>query len=352
MAKNKNRDEFTPATKRKIEKQASGHCSNPTCRRLTHAVSSDGQREIDIGQASHICAAAPGGPRYDPNMTREERRAADNGIWLCDVCGRAVDSYDPKFSVELLHEWKKKTNEDSWRSIMHNIPYVPGMQPPTPDELGDRLRAAAAADLDVFRRTAKWPATTVALTLKVDHVEETLSTRALAKAVTTLDDLILVAPPGMGKTTTLFQIAEGVLETESGSPLVVPLGDWATEGASLLDSILKRPAFCEVLEVDFRAVAARPGVVLLLDGWNELDAVARERARVQVAALKAQLPELGFVISTRKQALDVPFVGTRVDLLPLSEEQQMEIATAMRGEPCAKLVDQAWRTGGIRELVT
>jgi len=354
MAKSKNRDEFSPATKRAIERQARGHCSNPACRRLTHAATSDGAGEINIGQASHICAAAPGGPRYDAQMTSEERAAADNGIWLCDVHGRAVDAKDSKFTVEELHRWKRQTNEDSWRSVMHNVPYGPDMQAPTPDDLGRRLRAAASADLAVFRRTPKWPGTSVALTLtlKVKHVDEALSTRALANAVTTLDDLILVAAPGMGKTTTLFQVADGVLEIGNGTPLIVPLGDWATEGDALLVSILKRPAFNGISEQDFRAVAANPGVVLLLDGWNELDAAARERARVQITALKAELPELGLVISTRKQALDIPFGGTRVDLLPLDDEQQMEIARSMRGEAGAQLVDQAWRTAGVRDLVT
>lgn len=354
MAKSKNRDEFSPATKRAIERQARGHCSNPACRRLTHAATSDGAAEINIGQASHICAAAPGGPRYDAQMTSEERAAADNGIWLCDVHGRAVDAKDSKFTVEELRRWKRQTNEDSWRSVMHNVPYGPGMQAPTPDDLGRRLRAAASADLAVFRRTPKWPSTNVALTLtlKVKHVDEALSTRALAKAVTTLDDLILVAAPGMGKTTTLFQVADGVLEIGNGTPLIVPLGDWATEGDALLVSILKRPAFNGISEQNFRTVATKPGVVLLLDGWNELDAAARERARVQITALKTELPELGLVISTRRQALDIPFGGTRVDLLPLDDEQQMEIARAMRGEAGAQLVDQAWRTAGVHELVT
>jgi hypothetical protein len=354
MAKSKNRDEFSPATKRAIERQARGHCSNPACRRLTHASTSDGAGEINIGQASHVCAAAPGGPRYDPQMTSEERAATDNGIWLCDVHGRAVDTKDSKFTVEELREWKRQTNEDSWRSVMHNVPYGPDMQAPTPDDLGRRLRAAASADLAVFRRTPKWPGTNVALTLtlKVKHVDEALSTRALANAVTTLDDLILVAAPGMGKTTTLFQVADGLLEIGNGTPLIVPLGDWATEGDTLLASILKRPAFNGISEQNFRAVATKPGVVLLLDGWNELDAAARERARVQITALKTELPELGLVISTRRQALDIPFGGTRVDLLPLDDEQQMEIARAMRGEAGAQLVDQAWRTAGVRELVT
>ncbi len=354
MAKNNNRDEFSPATKRAIERQARGHCSNPACRRLTHAATSDGAGEINIGQASHICAAAPGGPRYNEQMTSEERAAADNGIWLCDVHGRAVDAKDSKFTVEELRRWKRQTNEDSWRSVMHNVPFGPGMQAPTPNDLGRRLRAAASADLDVFRRTPKWPGTNVqlTLTLKVKQVDEALSTRALANAVTTLDDLILVAAPGMGKTTTLFQVADGVLGIGNGTPLIVPLGDWATEGDALLVSILKRPAFNGISEQDFRTVATKPGVVLLLDGWNELDAAARERARVQITALKTELPELGLVISTRRQALDIPFGGTRVDLLPLDDEQQMEIARVMRGETGAQLVDQAWRTAGVRELVT
>src|SRR3546814_19909954 len=95
-----------------------------------------------------------------------------------------------------------------WRSVIDKLPFGPTM-PPTVSEISARFQRAAAADLAVFRRTPKWPGTNVALTLtlKVKHVDEALSTRALANAVTTLDDLILVAAPGMGKTTTLFQVA-------------------------------------------------------------------------------------------------------------------------------------------------
>ncbi|WP_217654067.1 NACHT domain-containing protein [Moritella viscosa] len=284
-------------------------------------------------------------------MTSEERASLSNGIWLCDVHARAIDAKDSNFSVELLHEWKRRTDEDSWKSVIEGIPFGGKIQRPTPDELSGQLHAATSADLNVFRRTVKWPATTVMLTLKVEHMDEALSTRALANVATTLDDLILVAQPGMGKTTTLFQIAEGILDSNGGSPIVVPLGNWATEGETILNSILKRPAFRDVSEADFHTVASKSGVVFLLDGWNELDAAARNRARVQVAALKAELPELGLVISTRKQASDVPFIGTRVDLLPLNEEQQMEIAIAIHGDAGKKLVDQALRTAGVRELI-
>lgn len=346
----KNRDDFSPKTVLQIAKRAGWLCSFPTCRTHTVGATSDGEGEINIGTAAHICAAAPGGPRYDEEMSQEERSSAKNGIWMCRDHGKAIDSTDPEFTVDRLREWKKQAEKDSWQRVLRNEA-ANGLAV-AETLLLMRIRSAAKADLKVFQQTAKWPSTSVALTLEVEGFDEPITTSALAGAVMSLDDLILVAPPGMGKTTTLFQIAEGVLANENGTPLIVPLGDWATEGKTVLNSIIERPAFRGISEDEFRNAATQPGVVLLLDGWNELDANARNRARVQVARLKAELPALGLVVSTRRQALDVPFEGTRVDLLPLSEDQQMQIAIAMRGDSGAKLIDQAWRTVGIRELVT
>lgn len=349
MAK-QNRDDFSPKTVLQIAKRAGWLCSFPTCRTATVGATSDGEGEINIGTAAHICAAAPGGPRYDENMSPEERSSAKNGIWMCRDHGKAIDSTDHEFTVARLREWKKQAETDSWRRVLRNE-VTRGPAVATDAQLVTRIRSAAEADLKVFQKTAKWPSTSVALTLEVEGFSEPVTTSALADAVTSLDDLILIAPPGMGKTTTIFQIAEGVLAKGDGTALVVPLGDWATEGATILDSILKRHALKGISEDDLRKSAASPGVVLLLDGWNELDSEARKRARVEVAKLKAELPDLGLVVSTRRQELDVPFKGTRVDLLPLNVDQQMQIAVAMRGDAGAKLVYQAWRTAGVRELV-
>jgi len=352
MAK-KNRDEFTEKTKLQIAKRAGWLCSDPSCRRPTIGSTSDGDGEINLGMASHICAAAPDGPRYDLNQTPAQRRSPENGIWMCRLHGTAVDAKDPKFTVELLHQWKAQAQKDSWRRVQYNdVPHGPGVQAQPEGVLSTHLRAAVIADLDVFRRLDKWPTTAIALTLEVDGLSDPVSTSALATALTTLDDLILVAPPGMGKTTTLFQIAEAVLANSNAAPIVIPLGDWSTDGAALLESVLKRPAFRGISEDDLRAVAAKPGVILLLDGWNELDAAARKRVAVQVSRLQAELPELGLLISTRKQALDVPVNGTRINLLPLSETQQLDIAKALRGDAGVRMVDQARRTAGVRELVS
>jgi hypothetical protein len=352
MAK-KNRDEFTEKNKLQIAKRAGWLCSDPSCRRATIGSNSDGDDVMNLGTAAHICAAAPEGPRYDPRMTPEQRRSPDNGMWLCRLHGTAVDAKDSKFTVELLHRWKTQAQQDSWQRVLYNnLPQGPVAQAPSEAELSARLYAACAADLEVFRRSGKWPSTAMALTLKVDGLSDPVSTSALATALTTLDDLILVAQPGMGKTTTLFQIAEAVLANRNACPLIVPLGDWSADSAWLFESILKRPAFRGISEDDLRAVAAKRSVILLLDGWNELDGVARKRAAVDVARLQSELPQLSMLISTRKQMLDVPLDGTRINLLPLNETQQIQVARALRGDAGERIIDQAWRTAGVRELVT
>jgi hypothetical protein len=352
MAK-KNRDEFTEKTKLQIAKRAGWLCSDPSCRRHTIGSNPDGNGEINIGVAAHICAAASNGPRGKAKMTREQRRSPDNGIWLCQNHAKAVDADTSTFTIELLHEWKAQAKKDSWRRVLYNdVPHGPVAHAPSEGELSARLHAAAAVDLKVFCRSDKWPSTAIALTLEVDGLSDLVSTTALATALITLDDLILVAQPGVGKTTTLFQIAEAVLANGNASPIVVPLGDWSVDGASLIESVLKRPAFRGILEADLRAVAAKPGVILLLDGWNELDSAARRRAAAQVARLQLELPELSLLISTRKQALDVPVDGTRINLRPLNEMQQLDIARTLRDDAGERIVNQAWHTDGVRELVT
>ncbi|WP_265706414.1 NACHT domain-containing protein [Verminephrobacter aporrectodeae] len=287
-------------------------------------------------------------------MTPEQRKSPGNGIWLCQNHGKAVDTGDRIYTVELLRKWKAQAEQYSWRCVLHgNTPQgLANKLSPSEDELRNRLRAATVGDLDVFRQSAKWPSSGIALTLKVDGLSDPVSTSALATALTTFGDLILVAPPGMGKTATLFQVAEAALTNGGGLPIIVPLGAWSTDSVSLLGSILKRPAFREISEDDLRGVAAKPGVILLLDGWNELDGEARRRATVQIERLQQELPEISLLVSTRKQALDIPVHGTRINLLPLNEGQQIDIARALHGDAGERIVDHAWRTAGVRELVT
>ncbi|NVZ90461.1 hypothetical protein HX813_19700 [Pseudomonas yamanorum] len=106
------RDNFKASVIKKLKDRVAHRCSKPCCRVATSA-----PRELDsvtnIGEAAHICAASPGGPRYDPNMTAVERESFSNGIWLCATHAREIDRDVAGHSVELLHQWKRDSERIS-----------------------------------------------------------------------------------------------------------------------------------------------------------------------------------------------------------------------------------------------
>jgi len=100
------RDEFTMAVKELLAKRVGYRCSNPKCRQLTAGPQTDPCKVINVGVAAHITAAALKGPRYEELLTDEQRRASENGIWLCQKCAKLIDNDQVRYTVEKLREWK------------------------------------------------------------------------------------------------------------------------------------------------------------------------------------------------------------------------------------------------------
>ena len=110
----KGRDDFDKPVVDALAKRAAFICSNPDCKTLTVAPSSeDTLKFIQIGKAAHITAAAEGGPRFDSSISSSERKSIDNGIFLCSNCAEMIDkNMGIDFPVVLLHEWKG--SHESW----------------------------------------------------------------------------------------------------------------------------------------------------------------------------------------------------------------------------------------------
>ena len=105
------RDDFTVSTKNLLRDRVGNRCSNPHCNRLTSGPANSSGQVVNMGTAAHICAAAKGGPRYNSNMTPEERKSAENGIWLCNFCADLVDKDPERYPVSLLHQWKENAEK-------------------------------------------------------------------------------------------------------------------------------------------------------------------------------------------------------------------------------------------------
>ena len=105
------RDDFKQSIITQLEKSVGSLCSNPQCRQSTRA------QGINIGVAAHICAASQGGPRYNPNMTSEERSSFENGIWLCQNCAKMIDSLPERYPETLLKKWKTTAESEALSKI-------------------------------------------------------------------------------------------------------------------------------------------------------------------------------------------------------------------------------------------
>lgn len=110
MAKGERHD-FTEKTARILRERVGGKCSNPECRKPTTGPKDDPSKVANVGEAAHITAATADGPRFNPGLTAEERRAVDNGIWLCRKCHKLVDGEPAKYTVEDLLRWKAEAEQ-------------------------------------------------------------------------------------------------------------------------------------------------------------------------------------------------------------------------------------------------
>lgn len=107
------RDDFSEEVKRTIAARVGYLCSSPTCRAATSGPQIDPSKSLNLGVASHITAASPGGPRYNPALTPEERKHANNAIWLCQTCGKLVDNDKLRYTEEELRRWKQKAESEA-----------------------------------------------------------------------------------------------------------------------------------------------------------------------------------------------------------------------------------------------
>ncbi len=364
------RDDFRAKTIRGLAARVGYHCSNPSCMRSTSGPALAEEEAVNIGVGAHIAAAAPGGKRYDPNMSSAERSSHLNGIWMCQSCSKLIDSDDSRYTVALLHEWKNKAIQRALDAIAGGEPlgsirpnellddadqdFLRGLNLPSVEAIGavgGRLRTATLRDIQGFRDVPGQPARTIALTLRLEGSSTPQVTfDSFARLVSLAEPVGVVAVGGTGKSTTLLQLAECMGNQEGLIPLLVPLGEWSDRQEDFYDFVLRRNAFYGIRREHLMQLAYHGHLALLLDGWNELPADARLRATHDLKALQRDYPQLGIVISSRRQAL--PDVRSIIVIDPLSDEQQLEIAQAVRGDEGVGFVDRAWRTRGVRELVS
>lgn len=112
------RHNFSTKTKEDLAASAGYRCVRPGCRKVTHTYNYGTGKFDSIGVIAHDSAAAPGGPRYDANLTYAQRTDFSNGANLCANCARLVDCDPERFPIGKISGWQMMAIQ-STHQVMH-----------------------------------------------------------------------------------------------------------------------------------------------------------------------------------------------------------------------------------------
>lgn len=111
------------ATQEKIVAQKShNRCAYPRCGAvLVVEAEHTGDSAKSVGKFAHICAASPGGPRYDASMSDVERSSASNLIFLCGTHHDVIDSQLNFHTADYLKNAKAAHEARLSRAVRHAL---------------------------------------------------------------------------------------------------------------------------------------------------------------------------------------------------------------------------------------
>ena len=153
--------------------------------------------------------------------------------------------------------------------------------------------------------------------------------------------VMLEAPAGRGKTTTLTQIAERCAAV-GNLPFIVDLPSWTQTGQDILEYIAgMRPFRARSIDATKLAkIYEAQHFIFLLNGWNEIAEGDSHRAQTALGTLERQYPKAGILVSTRTHRVRPPLPGTtvRARLRVLNPKQRADYAVARLGERATQIL--------------
>ncbi len=179
------RDDFRAPAVRTLTRRAGHRCSSPDCRRSTSGPDSTPDGTVSIGVAAHITAAAPGGPRYDAELTPTQRSSAANGIWLCQDCATHIDRDVALYTTTLLFGWKAEA--EAYAKSLLTVPAVP-------ERPGEPVLEIPSADPGVA-----WLPFAARVSTFVGRDDEYGALKAFLEAGDTVAWWLVTGPGGSGK---------------------------------------------------------------------------------------------------------------------------------------------------------
>jgi len=225
-------------------------------------------------------------------------------VWLCrDYLGLRVED-EPLLAqleasaragaVELLKGWKSEYRFDPANAIALDL-----IQEPAEREKARSRQAQAAA----------------------------ISFQDIAKMIAAGDRILLIGAPGAGKTFTLIQAADFLLQQAIARiPILVSLPAWALSGMDF-PAYLTKQLEGHGLQGDWVDKLINAGrLAFFLNGWNEIPDAFVDGATTKLRSFALSRPAAALILSTREGRVASPLSSVRlIRVRPLSAQQKREM---------------------------
>lgn len=300
-----------------------------------------------IGLACSITATID---KVQSDATKVKKNFPDVRVIIFSTAGEVTEYMKRLWAEEILDEFGLKLVVVSQEEFIiwlqepanANICRELGIDPPITEDLEaalERSREAAkeiADNWDRKFRKAERPVISLSALKLNEHGYpiEAVTTESLNKSLAEGQRIILEAPAGNGKTTTLVQLVRQV-SAAGGLALLVDLPAWVLSGKGVLSYIAELPEFAS-RDVDAALLSKLRGPhppIFLLNGWNEVSVASVEAADAALRELDRSFPGATIIVATRIHRFVPQLRGAlRVALSPLRRTQRDEYLHLALGE--------------------
>jgi hypothetical protein len=227
---------------------------------------------------------------------------------------------------------------------------------PSVGELIDKIRDAAREEVTNWARPVAAQPLIELHGIGVDSdgvdTDKVWSLADIAAALRDGHRLVLEAPAGRGKTTTLVQVARGPLGS-SGAVFLIDLPSWVKSGRGILSFIAGVPAFQRrgLTSDRLMQTEAAERFYFLLNGWNEVTDSLTNDAGQMMRELERQFPSAGILVATRAHHVSPPLPGSsRIRLRRVGHRARSMYVRERLGERATELLTAIDSDGALNEL--
>ena len=154
--------------------------------------------------------------------------------------------------------------------------------------------------------------------------------------------VVIEAPAGRGKTTTLIQLAREQ-HAQGKLAFLIDLPAWVRRNVGVFEFIAGTPEFQArgVTADDLARVHQAGHIIFLLNGWNELAVSESATAAGMIRDLERSFAGAGIAVATRAHPIAPPLPGSsRFKIQPLTRQERGDYVRARLGDGAGPLIEQ------------